>query len=336
MEEFISEIARSTMKNWRKNLRRDSRLHGDPDYDSEAGQKSKPAGIWVNQIPGATAKVARNKTRENRRTDLRRTGGGTILRASTDGQTAIALIKSMYFGADYHPEHWVHPFAGTAEEPESRWKRDIELMVAAGVNAVRMGEFVWGICEPEEGVFDFEWLRRVMDLMGLAGIQVVLSTPTVAPPIWLTRKYPGILPVDARGLVMGDGTRLTCCLNSDIYWDYSKKIIRAMAEALGNHSQLIAWQIHNNPGVHSIIPCFNQETQRDWHAWLKAKYETIDRLNEMMGLRFWGQMVHSWSQVPMPMVAPAPHNPALLMDWRRLPAIRLWLSSGCRRTCCGN
>ena len=223
----------------------------------------------------------------------------------------------MYFGADYHPEHWVHPFAGTAEEPESRWKRDIELMVAAGVNSVRMGEFVWGICEPEEGVFDFNWLRRVMDLMGLAGIQVVLSTPTVAPPIWLTRKYPGILPVDARGLVMGDGTRLTCCLNSDIYWDYSKKIVRAMAEALGNHPQLIAWQIHNNPGVHSIIPCFNQETQRDWHAWLKAKYETIDRLNEMMGLRFWGQMVHSWSQVPMPMVAPAPHNPALLMDWRR-------------------
>ena len=43
----------------------------------------------------------------------------------------------MYFGVDYYPEHWVFPYAGTAEEPEARWKRDIELMVEAGVNVVR-------------------------------------------------------------------------------------------------------------------------------------------------------------------------------------------------------
>ena len=64
-----------------------------------------------------------------------------------------------------------------------------------------------------------------------------------------------------------------------------------MAEALGKHPQLIAWQIHNNAGVHSTMPCFNQETRRDWHAWLQAKYEDIGRLNDMMGLRFWGQVV---------------------------------------------
>ena len=102
----------------------------------------------------------------------------------------------MYFGVDYHPEHWVYPYAGTPEQPESRWKRDIELMVAAGVNAVRMGEFVWGLCEPEEDKYDFEWLRRVMDLMGEANIKVILSTPTAAPPLWLTTKYPEVLPLN--------------------------------------------------------------------------------------------------------------------------------------------
>jgi len=223
----------------------------------------------------------------------------------------------MYFGADYHPEHWVHPYAGTPEEPESRWKRDIELMLDAGINVVRMGEFAWGICEPQEGQFDFGWLRRIMDLLAGAGIKVVLGTPTAAPPLWLTRKHPAILPLDERGLPWSDGTRLACCLNSDLYWDYSKKIVRAMAEALGQHPQLIAWQLHNNVGIHSTMPCFNEETKRDWHAWLQAKYETVDRLNALMGLRFWGQVVHDWSQVPMPMTAPAPHNPALLMDWKR-------------------
>src|SRR6202167_490065 len=223
----------------------------------------------------------------------------------------------MYFGADYHPEHWVHPYAGTPENAESRWKEDIELMVAAGMNIVRMGEFVWGLCEPREGKFDFAWLKRLMDLLGKEDIKVVLATPTAAPPIWLTREHPEILPSDERGMPLCEGTRHACCLNSDLYWDYAKKIVRAMAEALGNHPQLIAWQIDNNIGTHSMQPSFNEETRRDWQLWLKAKYETIERLNDMMGTRFWGQTIGDWAHVPMPRLAPDPHNPALLLDWRR-------------------
>src|ERR1700689_5851188 len=37
----------------------------------------------------------------------------------------------------------------------------------------------------------------------------------------------------------------------------------------------------------------------------------------MMGSRFWGQTVQDWSHVPMPQAAPNPHNPALVLDWRR-------------------
>ena len=113
----------------------------------------------------------------------------------------------MYFGADYHPEHWVFPYAGSAEDPEARWKRDIELMVAAGINVVRMGEFSWGLVEPRENQYDFAWLRRVMDLMADEDIKVVLGTPTAAPPLWLAKAHPEILPVDDRGLPLCEGTR---------------------------------------------------------------------------------------------------------------------------------
>jgi beta-galactosidase len=68
------------------------------------------------------------------------------------------------------------------------------LMLRAGVNVVRMGEFCWGLYEPEEGRYDFDWMRRVMDLLHAAGIRVVLGTPTAAPPLWLTQKHPEILP----------------------------------------------------------------------------------------------------------------------------------------------
>jgi beta-galactosidase len=223
----------------------------------------------------------------------------------------------MFFGADYYPEHWVFPYAGTADNPEGAWERDAVLMVKAGINVVRIGEFSWGLCEPEEGKYDFLWLRRVMDIMGQHGIKVVVGTPTAAPPIWLARKHPEILPLDEHGRVKHEGTRRAICLSSDVFWDYSKRVVTAMAEALGDHPQLIAWQIDNSMGGNDTEFSFNEATREEWHLWLQAKYEKIERLNELLGLRFWGQTVTSWDQVPMPMYAPAMHNPALLLDWNR-------------------
>ncbi len=223
----------------------------------------------------------------------------------------------MYFGVDYHPEHWVYPYAGTAEEPESRWKRDVELMVDAGVNVVRMGEFAWGLYEPEEGKFNFEWMRRCMDLFRDAGIEVVLGTPTAAPPLWLAAKHPEILPIDSHGQVRHAGTRRAYCVNSTVYWEYSQKIVRALAGALGTHPQLIAWQIDNGIGAHETETSFNEETCHEWHAWLRMKYETVERLNNLLGLNFWAQRVTRFEDVPMPMHAPTVHNPALILDWRR-------------------
>ncbi|HEX7617325.1 MAG TPA: beta-galactosidase [Verrucomicrobiae bacterium] len=223
----------------------------------------------------------------------------------------------MFFGADYYPEHWVFPYAGTADNPEGAWERDAALMVKAGINVVRIGEFTWGLCEPEEGKYDFLWLRRVMDIMGQHGIQVVLGTPTAAPPVWLAKKHPEILPLDERGRVKHEGTRRAVCLSSDVFWDYSRRIVTAMVEALGDHPQLIAWQIDNSMGGNDTEFSFNEATREEWHLWLQAKYGTIERLNDLLGLRFWGQTVTAWDQVPMPMYAPAMHNPALLLDWNR-------------------
>lgn len=223
----------------------------------------------------------------------------------------------MYFGADYYPEHWVFPFDGSEEEPESRWAVDAQLMAQAGMNVIRMGEFSWGLCEREEGKFDFEWLGRAMDVFFKEGIKVVLGTPTAAPPRWLSIKHPGILPIDENGVVRGSGTRRAYSLNSDTYWEYSKKIVTKMAEALGDHESLVAWQIDNGIGRNNTLFSFNPETKKDWHEWLKTKYGEIENLNTMMGLNFWGQVVTEWDHVPMPGNSPAAHNPALVTDWQR-------------------
>jgi beta-galactosidase len=223
----------------------------------------------------------------------------------------------MFFGADYYPEHWVFPYAGTADKPEASWERDADMMAKAGLNVVRIGEFTWGLCEPEEGKYDFAWLRRVMDILGQRGIQVVVGTPTAAPPMWLAKKHPGILPIDEHGLVKHAGTRRAACLNSDVYWDYCKRIVENMARAIADHPQLIAWQIDNGLGGNFTEAAFNEDTGRDWAGWLEAKFETIERLNDCLGLRHWGQVVRNWNEVPMPMTAPTQHNPALVLNWDR-------------------
>ena len=51
----------------------------------------------------------------------------------------------MYFGVDYYPEHWVHPYGGTADKPEAQWETDAAMMAAAGINVLpeaRIPEFI--------------------------------------------------------------------------------------------------------------------------------------------------------------------------------------------------
>ena len=39
------------------------------------------------------------------------------------------------------------------------------MMQKAGINTVRIAESTWSTCEPQEGVFDFSHVIRVMDAM---------------------------------------------------------------------------------------------------------------------------------------------------------------------------
>ena len=58
--------------------------------------------------------------------------------------------KMIYFGGDYNPEQW----------DEETIQKDMELFKKAHVNLVVLPVFGWAKLEPEEGVYDFEWLHR--------------------------------------------------------------------------------------------------------------------------------------------------------------------------------
>ncbi|MDZ7260857.1 MAG: beta-galactosidase, partial [candidate division KSB1 bacterium] len=54
-----------------------------------------------------------------------------------------------------------------------------------------------------------------------------------------------------------------------------------------------------------------------FREWLKTKYVDLVSLNERWGNRFWSQWYDNWDQIDLPLPAPAYHNPALMLDYKR-------------------
>ena len=72
---------------------------------------------------------------------------------------------------------------------------------------VRVGEFAWAWLEPRAGTFELDWLDEVVDVLAARGLEVILGTPTAAPPAWLVGRHPEILPVREDGRIQPFGHR---------------------------------------------------------------------------------------------------------------------------------
>ena len=69
------------------------------------------------------------------------------------------------------------------------------MMKLAKCNVMAIGIFAWSALEPEEGVFTFDWLDRVLDTFAANGIYAWLATPSGARPAWMAEQYPEVLRV---------------------------------------------------------------------------------------------------------------------------------------------
>jgi beta-galactosidase len=207
------------------------------------------------------------------------------------------------FGGDYNPEQW----------SPSVWREDVDLMRRAGVNLVTLGVFSWASLEPEPGVFAFEWMDEVMDLMHSAGIAVDLATPTMAPPVWLSKRFPDTLPVMADGETFGFGNRLHYDPSSPEYRERAAIITRALAERYSSHPALAMWHISNEYGP----TAYNEQSSIAFRAWLQRRYGSLDALNDAWYTRFWSQTYTDWEQVDVPAVPRSWMNPARQLDFKR-------------------
>ena len=210
-------------------------------------------------------------------------------------------------GVCYYPEQW----------PEEMWAEDAHKMVELGLKWVRIAEFTWSLVEPSEGEFNWEWLDRAVKVLGEAGLQVVMCTPTAAPPKWLVDKHPEILPVDENGRVRKFGARRHYCFSSDIYREHAVRIAKAFAERYGQNPIVHAWQIDNEYGDHNTIYSYSDAALQAFQIWLADRYKNIDALNQSWGTVFWGMAYKSFSQIELPNGLVEEPSPTHLLDFYR-------------------
>jgi beta-galactosidase len=213
----------------------------------------------------------------------------------------------MHLGVAYYPEQW----------PEARWAVDARLMADMGLAYARLGEFTWALLEPAEGRFEFEWLARAVETLHTAGLNVILGTPTAAPPPWLTSRYDIFQREANRTTVRGPGSRRHACANNPYFRQAADRIVTALAERFGQQPAVVGWQVDNEIGCHGTGHCFCDHCWAAFQRWLEGKYKTLDHLNQAWGTVFWGAVYTDWRQIPLPWTAPAQHNPSLRLDFYR-------------------
>jgi beta-galactosidase len=222
-----------------------------------------------------------------------------------DAQTHEAFrpdhMDTVLYGVAYYPEYM----------PYDRVDQDVQLMQKAGITVVRIGESSWGLWEPEDGKFEYAWMDRVVEKLHAAGIRIILGTPTYSIPAWMYKKHPEIVVTRLGGQYLYYGLRQNTDLANPTYRFYCERVIRKILEHYKNNPAIIGYQIDNET---SSAYAANHDVQGGFENYLKSKFKTVDELNKVWGLNYWGQRLNDWSELPP---RDGIINPGWKLEWER-------------------
>ena len=217
------------------------------------------------------------------------------------------MSSSPELGVCYYPEHW----------PQDLWISDAENMVKTGIKWVRIAEFAWSRIEKSPDNFDFEWLDNIVDILGKAGLKIVMCTPTATPPKWLVDQMPDMVAIDSNGQPRKFGSRRHYSFSHSGYLEQSKRITEIIAQRYGDNPYVQAWQTDNEYGCHETTYSWCHSSLREFRIWLQKRYSSIEKLNESWGNVFWSMEYNSFEEIELPNLTVTEANPSHNFDFRR-------------------
>jgi beta-galactosidase len=217
---------------------------------------------------------------------------------TSDDRTAAQQtleFPTVLYGAAYYNEYM-------PGDQDARLGKDVEMMKAAGLNVVRMGESTWSLWEPEDGRFEYAWMDRVVDAMGKAGIKVILGTPTYSIPAWMAHQHPEILADRIKEGYFGGptehaqyGMRQNMDTDSPAYRFYAERLIRHIVAHYKDNPTVIGWQLDNETASHDAA---NRDVFIGFQHYLEKKFVTPEALSKAWFLNYWGENLHTWEDLP--------------------------------------
>ena len=194
-------------------------------------------------------------------------------------------MKKLLYGAAYYDEYM----------PYDRLQQDVAMMKKAGINTVRIAESTWSTCEPQEGVFDFSHVERVMDAMEEAGINVIIGTPTYAIPTWMVKSHPDVMAetVKGRGIY---GARQIMDITHPVYRFYAERVIRKLMECTVHRKCVIGFQVDNETKYYGTA---RKNVQEKLVKYIRKKFnKDLYAMNYEFGLDYWSNRINAWEDFP--------------------------------------
>jgi beta-galactosidase len=221
--------------------------------------------------------------------------------------SAVPEFTTILYGAAYYHEYM----------PCDRLDKDVDMMKAAGITVVRMGESTWSLWEPEDGRFDYAWMDRVVDAMGKAGIKVILGTPTYSIPAWMAHQHPEILARRMSGVPNSYGMRQNMDTDSPAYRFYAERLIRHIVAHYNDNPTVIGWQIDNETASYEAA---NDDVFIGFQHYLEKKFGTTEALSKAWFLNYWGQNLHTWEDLP---IRDGAQSTGYKLEWTRWSQMRV-------------
>ncbi|WP_353829181.1 beta-galactosidase [Agromyces sp. SYSU T0242] len=219
-------------------------------------------------------------------------------------QIPVQPTTGLLFGVAYYAEY----------HRGERTETDLDLMVDAGVNVIRVGESVWSTWEPRDGEFDLDWIEPVLDGAHRRGIRVILGTPTYAVPPWLQVGHPEIAAERRTGEPIPWGARQEVDFSHPVFRRYAERIIRAVIGRYAGHPAVIGFQVDNEPGLQIL---HNDHVFEEFVNRLREQYGDVETLNREWGLTYWSHRLGDWSELWRP---DGNTFPQYDLAWRRFQA----------------
>lgn len=193
-------------------------------------------------------------------------------------------VNQLLYGVAYYDEYM----------PYERLDKDIQMMKDAGINVVRIAESTWSTVEPQEGVYNFSHIDKVLNGMQKAGIKVIVGTPTYAVPAWLVKKYPDVLAVTSQGQNQY-GARQNMDISNPNFRSHAETIIRKIMEHVKDHPAIIGYQVDNETKAYNTA---GPGVQKLFVQYMREKFKSLDTLNKAFGLDYWSNRINSWEEFP--------------------------------------